>query len=141
MQFQQLRGLAHPMVSVSRAVDAYNVYNIPDVGHDYGEITDSSLSLYLPGVGRVTEAYTTSTSTVRGTTSTPRTSTITTTTPKPLLTTSQAFVIKKPLATTMKPSMPSTTAEMDEASTVADLEAVTYGFSTTQESTTKTKSP
>ncbi|KAH8419693.1 hypothetical protein KR009_001112 [Drosophila setifemur] len=63
MQFHELRNMENPMVSVSRAVDAYNVYNIPDVGHDYGEITDSSLSMFLPEVGRVTDAYSKTTTT------------------------------------------------------------------------------
>ncbi|KAH8343369.1 hypothetical protein KR059_008992 [Drosophila kikkawai] len=152
MQFQQLRGLANPMVSVSRAVDAYNVYNIPDVGQDYGEITDSSLSLYLPGVGRVTEAYTTSRSSstttwgiTLGTTLSPSiksTTTTTTTTPKPLMTTTKrrVLIMVEPMATTVEPLLPSTQASMEKQSTVADLEAVTLGASTTtQESTTKIK--
>ncbi|KAH8245530.1 hypothetical protein KR032_011437 [Drosophila birchii] len=154
MQFQQLRGMTNPMVSVSRAVDAYNVYNIPDVGQDYAEITDSSLSLYLPGVGRVTEAYTTTTTTssstttrapTQGTSYSPRTTT-TTTTPEPLLTTTKRratfLIMAEPLGTTTttrEPLLSSTQALMEGA---ADLETVTLGSSTTtQESTNKAKSP
>ncbi|KAH8356484.1 hypothetical protein KR200_002150 [Drosophila serrata] len=152
MKFQQLMALANPMVSVSRAVDAYNVYNIPDVGQDYGEITDSSLSLYLPGVGRVTEATpSTTTTTTRGTSHSPNRIT-TTTAPKPLLTTSShrassssSLIMTEPMATTTtisrEPVLPSTQALREEQSTLAYLEAVTLGSSTTtQESTTKTKS-
>ncbi|KAH8287324.1 hypothetical protein KR054_005803, partial [Drosophila jambulina] len=134
MQFQQLTGMANPMVSVSRAVDAYNVYNIPDVGQDYAEITDSSLSLYLPGVGRVTEASTSTT-----TRATPRTShspsitistTTTTTTPESLLTTTRRRG-SLTMTTSRQPPLSSTQALSEEQSTAADLETVTLGASTT----------
>ncbi|XP_030381607.1 mucin-5AC [Scaptodrosophila lebanonensis] len=57
LQFRQIAGVSSPDVSVSRAVTAYNVYNIPDVGQNYASITDSSLSVYVPGVGAVTDEY------------------------------------------------------------------------------------
>ncbi|XP_016985433.1 mucin-5AC [Drosophila rhopaloa] len=127
MQFQQLMGLANPMVSVSRAVDAYNVYNIPDVGHDYAEITDSSLSMFLPEVGRVTESYS-----VGGGT----------TTPTPVLATTKATGISNPPDTTTMETyttdlVPSTT-EISDESTTEDSQAMTHLSSTTQESTKST---
>ncbi|KAH8356516.1 hypothetical protein KR084_004209, partial [Drosophila pseudotakahashii] len=132
MQFQQLMSLANPMVSVSRAVDAYNVYNIPDVGHDYGEITDSSLSMFLPEVGRVTEPYSMSTSTST-TTPTPFLATIRTTT-LPETSTVRSY------STTL---MPSTTETSDETTeSTEDSEAMTQAMSTTQPSLfTSTKNP
>ncbi|KMZ09530.1 mucin-5AC [Drosophila simulans] len=137
MQFQQLMNLANPMVSVSQAVDAYNVYNIPDVGHDYGEITDSSLSMFLPEVGRVTEPYSMP---IRATTTTTSTTTTSTTTPKPVLATSRIIT---PSSTSTMPSflsvrMPSTT-EIVEESTTENPEASTQAYSTTQESTDTSK--
>ncbi|BFG02205.1 integumentary mucin C.1 [Drosophila madeirensis] len=72
LRFRQMMNSGNPMVSVSRAMDAYSVYNIDDVGHDYGEITDSTLSMFVPGVGRVTDAYPTTTTT----TTTPKTGTL-----------------------------------------------------------------
>jgi len=136
MRFQQLMNVANPMVSVSQAIDAYNVYNIPDVGHDYGEITDSSLSMFLPEVGRVTEPYSVPPRTTTKTTSTTRATTTSTTTPKPVLATSRIIT---PLSTSTMQSflsvrMPSTT-EMVEESTTENPEASTQAFSTTQKST------
>lgn len=78
MQYHEYLSQINPGVSVSQAVNAYNVYNIPDVGTDYDEITDSTLSMYLPGVGTVTDTPPKTTST---------TTTTTTTTPKPRITT------------------------------------------------------
>ncbi|EDV47251.1 mucin-5AC [Drosophila erecta] len=131
MQFQQLMSLANPMVSVSQAVDAYNVYNIPDVGRDYGEITDSSLSMFLPEVGRVTEPY----SAPSSTTSTTSTTTTSTTTPLPVLAATRLF---EPSSTSTVQSflplrMPSTT-EIGEETTTEHLEAITQAMSTTQKS-------
>ncbi|XP_039497966.1 mucin-5AC [Drosophila santomea] len=136
MQFQQLMNLANPMVSVSQAVDAYNVYNIPDVGHDYGEITDSSLSMFLPEVGRVTEPHPMPSRTTSTTSTSTTTSTTTTTTPKPVL---AATRIINPLGTSTVQSflsvrMPSTT-EMGEETTMENSEAITQAMSTTQKST------
>ncbi|XP_022217058.2 mucin-5AC [Drosophila obscura] len=85
LRFRQLINSGNPMVSVSRAMDAYSVYNIDDVGYDYGEITDSTLSLFVPGVGRVTDAYPTTTTT----TTTPKAETLTPM-PMPVITTTTA---------------------------------------------------
>lgn len=84
MQFHRYMNLGNPHVSVSRAVHAYSVYNIPDVGLNYDAITDSSLSLYVPGVGTITDTppSTTPTSTT-STTITPKPQTITSTTAIP----------------------------------------------------------
>ncbi|XP_070075203.1 integumentary mucin C.1 isoform X1 [Drosophila takahashii] len=129
MQFRQLMSLANPMVSVSRAVDAYNVYNIPDVGHDYGEITDSSLSIFLPEVGRVTEPYSigssSSTTTSTTTTATPFLATIRTTTLPETITI-------RSYSTTL---MPSTTETSDETTEITqESEAITPGMISTQPS-------
>ncbi|XP_016955136.1 mucin-5AC [Drosophila biarmipes] len=132
MQFQQLMSLASPMVSVSRAVDAYNVYNIPDVGHDYGEITDSSLSMFLPEVGRVTEPYSPRESSTTSTTSS------TSTTPEPALTTSakEFRITSSPRTTTLKSystTLMSSTTEMSQGTTSEDSKALTQAMGTTQQ--------
>ncbi|XP_052857842.1 uncharacterized protein LOC128265691 [Drosophila gunungcola] len=120
MQFQQLMKLANPMVSVSRAVDAYNVYNIPDVGHDYAEITDSSLSMFLPEVGRVTESYSR------------RSSKSTSTTAKPVLLTTIATRISHFHGTsTFKSNLRASPTEISDASTTDDPHAMTHAISTT----------
>ncbi|XP_034482474.1 uncharacterized protein LOC117787942 [Drosophila innubila] len=79
MQFHKYLSNTNPGVSVSQAVNAYSVYNIPDMGDNYAEIMDSNLSLYLPGFGIVTDTPPKTTSIATTTTST--------TTPKPTNTT------------------------------------------------------
>ncbi|XP_032594879.1 mucin-5AC [Drosophila grimshawi] len=71
MQFHHFRSPGNPDVSVSRAVNAYSVYNIPDVSLNYAAIIDSSLAMYLPGIGTVTDTPP-STTTTTTTTTTPR---------------------------------------------------------------------
>ncbi|XP_064555444.1 mucin-5AC [Drosophila montana] len=82
MQFHRYMNLGNPHVSVSRAVHAYSVYNIPDVGLNYDAIRDSSLSLYVPGVGTITDTPPSTTST-RTTTITPEPQSTTSTTARP----------------------------------------------------------
>ncbi|XP_017052093.1 integumentary mucin C.1 [Drosophila ficusphila] len=142
MQFQQIINLANPMVSVSRAVDAYNVYNIPDVGQDYAEITDSSLSMFLPEVGRVTEPYSMTSST---------TTTTTTTTPKPTLfsTTTKAFrttnlqgnTTIRAYTTQLVPSTTEIGKETTAESTTENFEPMTYPSSTTSTTEKTTEHP
>nr|XP_016923918.1 mucin-2 [Drosophila suzukii] len=133
MQFQQLMSLANPMVSVSQAVDAYNVYNIPDVGHDYGEITDSSLSMFLPEVGRVTEPYSpieSTTSTIPTTTSTTPTPALTTSTKESRITSLLGTTTIKSYSTTLM----SSTTDISQETTSKVSEAITQAMSTTQKS-------
>ncbi|ALC48512.1 CG12716 [Drosophila busckii] len=125
MQFRQYLGLANSDVSVSRAVNAYSVYNIDDVGLNYGAITDSSLSLYLPGIGTVTD-------TPPSTTSTTTTTTTTTTTPKPSTTTVENEVkyfympFTKPTSTsTSSTTSTSTTNATPTTTAIATTDATT----------------
>lgn len=109
------------MVSVSRAESAYNVYNIPDVGQDYEEITDSTLSMFLPEVGHVTAGYSSST-----TTST--TSTTSTTTENPLRwTTSRVPSSTKEYSTKGKSTtdMPEIESTIYESNTTQPMESTT----------------
>ncbi|EDW62608.1 uncharacterized protein Dvir_GJ16912 [Drosophila virilis] len=85
MQFHRYMNLGNPHVSVSRAVHAYSVYNIPDVGLNYDAITDSSLSLYVPGVGTITDTPPSTTTTTTSTTTTPKPQAITSTTAIPII--------------------------------------------------------
>ncbi|XP_032309452.1 uncharacterized protein LOC6503571 isoform X1 [Drosophila ananassae] len=121
MKFQQIMNQKHPMVSVSRAESAYNVYNIPDVGQDYEEITDSTLSMFLPEVGHVTAGYSSST-----TTST--TSTTSTTTENPLRwTTTRVPSSTEEYSTTEKSTtdMPEIESTIYESNTTQPMESTT----------------
>lgn len=107
------------MVTVSRAESAYNVYNIPDVGQDYEEITDSTLSMFLPEVGRVTAGYS-------STTTTSTTSTTTSSTENPLrLTTTRVPSSTAEYSTTKKINNNSTTE-------IPEMQSTGYESSTTQ---------
>ncbi|SPP89396.1 mucin-5AC [Drosophila guanche] len=124
LRFRQMVSSGNQMVSVSRAMDAYSVYNIDDVGHDYGEITDSTLSMFVPGVGRVTDAYPTTTTT----TTTPKTGTlkpmqipiISTTTAAPMVWTSSSSSSSSSSSTTT-----STSTELPWMSTESSSPAAT----------------
>ncbi|XP_001354435.3 uncharacterized protein [Drosophila pseudoobscura] len=138
LRFRQVMNSGNPMVSVSRAMDAYSVYNIDDVGHDYGEITDSTLSLFVPGVGRVTDAYpTTSTTTI-----TPKAATLT---PTPIISTKASPTVgTKSTSSTTSTEMPGITTESSkhrrpEATSEAS-DNLSY-YSTTNSSSTDRTEP
>ncbi|KAH8341694.1 hypothetical protein KR074_006503 [Drosophila pseudoananassae] len=122
MKFQQIANLKHPMVSVSRAETAYNIYNIPDVGEDYEKITDSTLSMFVPEVGRVTAGYSSTTTSTTSTTSTTTENPIKLTTRVPSSTEEYETTEKSDQSTTVLPEIASTAYE---SSTTQPMESTT----------------
>ncbi|KAH8415396.1 hypothetical protein KR222_009144, partial [Zaprionus bogoriensis] len=124
MQFRQM--ISNSDVSVSRAVNPYSVFSIEDVGVDYDAVKDTSLSIYLPGIGTVTDTPPSTTSTTTTTTST-----TTTTTPEPETTTVSTTELPSSSSTAYTTAPPATSTTSTTQKSIINIIYIPYKKSST----------